>query len=110
MLIDSRARAAAAEAGEAGERRSLLAGVRTRVLVSFLALLIVSTAASVLVLRQLLLSRIGDQVERELALDVNSLRELSARGEPGSGKPFSGVAGALRYATWSRPRRPRTER
>ncbi len=91
MLIDSRARTAAAEQADAGERKSLLAGVRTRVLVSFLALLIVSTAASVLVLRQLLLSRIGDQVERELALDVNSLRELSARGEPGTGKPFAGV-------------------
>jgi hypothetical protein len=87
VLIESRPRSA--EGAEAGEPRSLLAGVRTRVLVSFLALLIVSTAASVLVLRQLLLSRIGDQVERELALDVNSLRELSARGEPGSGEPFA---------------------
>jgi signal transduction histidine kinase len=91
VLIESRARTAATESGEADERRSLLAGVRTRVLVSFLVLLIVSTAASVLVLRQLLLSRIGDQVERELALDVNSLRELSARGEPGTGEPFAGV-------------------
>ena len=91
MLIDSRARAAAAEGAEAGERRSLLAGVRTRVLVSFLALLIVSTAASVLVLRQLLLSRIDEQVERELAVDVNSLQELSASGDPRTGKPFAGV-------------------
>jgi len=90
-LVESRGRASAAEGAEAGERRSVLAGVRTRVLVSFLALLIVSTAASVLVLRQLLLSRIGDQVERELALDVNALRDLSARGEPGSGKPFTSV-------------------
>ena len=91
MLVESRGRASAADGAEAGERKSLLAGVRTRVLVSFLALLIVSTAASVLVLRQLLLSRIGDQVERELALDVNALRDLSARGEPGSGKPFTSV-------------------
>ena len=91
MLIESRARSSAAEGAEAGERKSLLAGVRTRVLVSFLALLLVSTAASVLVLRQLLLSRIGDQVERELALDVNALRDLSARGEPGTGKPFTEV-------------------
>ena len=91
MLIESRGRPAPAEGAEEGERRSLLAGVRTRVLVSFLALLIVSTAASVLVLRQLLLSRIGDQVQRELALDVNSLQDLSARGQPGNGKPFMGV-------------------
>ena len=92
MLIESRSRSAPAESAEPGERRSLLAGVRTRVLVSFLALLIVSTAASVLVLRQLLLSRIGDQVQRELALDVNSLRDLSARGQPDSGKPFVNVS------------------
>jgi two-component system, OmpR family, sensor kinase len=57
----------------------LLAGVRTRVLVSFLALLVVSTAASVFVLREVLMSRIGDQVERQLTTDVGSLRSVSGQ-------------------------------
>jgi two-component system OmpR family sensor kinase len=58
----------------------LLPGVRTRVLVSFLVLLVISTAASVLVLRQVLMSRIGDQVETELTDQVNELRDLAQAG------------------------------
>ncbi len=71
----------------------MFAGVRTRVLVSFLALLVVSTAASVIVLREVLISRIGDQVERELSRDLDSLRDLSQVGHPGDGTPFASVDG-----------------
>lgn len=60
-------------------------------LVSFLALLILSTAASVFVLRQVLLSRIGDQVEQQLTHEVESLPALRDSGQPGSGKPFTGA-------------------
>jgi two-component system, OmpR family, sensor kinase len=60
-------------------RRPLLAGVRTRVLISFLALLVVSTAASVLVLRQVLMSRIGDRVEQQLTADVEPLRSMTGK-------------------------------
>jgi signal transduction histidine kinase len=63
--------------------------MRTRVLVSFLALLVVSTAASVFVLREVLLSRIGDQVEEQLTDDVRALQELRDSGQPGSGEPFA---------------------
>lgn len=91
MLIDSRARGAEAEAATGNERRSLLTGVRTRVLVSFLALLILSTAASVLVLRQVLVSRIGDQVERELGRNIDSLSDVSDFGQPANGKAFTDV-------------------
>ena len=90
MLIESRSRATASDAS-VGEtpRSSLLGGVRTRVLVSFLALLILSTAASVFVLREVLLSRIGNQVEDQLTDQVRSLPELRDSGQPGSGKPFT---------------------
>ena len=93
MLIDSRSPAEGEEStAEPSVRRSPLAGVRTRVLVSFLALLILSTAASVLVLREVLMSRIGDQVERELLPHVDSLRALSESGQPGTdGEPFTGI-------------------
>ncbi len=93
MLIDSRTRSAEREVAESPDPRvSLLSGVRTRVLVSFLALLVLSTAASVLVLRQVLLSRIGDQVEKELVRDLDSLQDVSEAGLPPDGRPFSGVS------------------
>lgn len=94
MLIDSRSRTAAEADFEGGAvaRRPLLAGVRTRVLISFLALLVLSTAASVLVLRQVLMSRIGDQVERQLSGDLDSLQAVAERGQPGTGKPYPDVA------------------
>ena len=90
VLIESRSSAAAGEAA-AGDapRSSLLGGVRTRVLVSFLALLVLSTAASVFVLREVLLSRIGDQVEEQLTRDTGGLSALRDSGQPGSGEPFS---------------------
>jgi two-component system OmpR family sensor kinase len=77
VLIESRPRGETEAAPSVPTRRPLLAGVRTRVLISFLALLVVSTAASVLVLRQVLMSRIGDQVERQLTSDVEALRSKS---------------------------------
>ncbi len=93
MLINSRSRTTegAEAAATAEERISLFAGVRTRVLIFFLALLVISTAASVLVLRQVLMSRIGEQVERELVPQVDTLRDLSEEGLPGSGRPFTGL-------------------
>lgn len=88
MLIDSRARSAeAAGADGAGTRRPLLSGVRTRVLVSFLVLLVVSTAASLFVLREVLLSRISDRVTNELAAELEPLESLE-QGRPGNGGPW----------------------
>jgi two-component system, OmpR family, sensor kinase len=63
----------------------LLPGVRTRVLVSFLVLLVISTAASVLVLRQVLMSRIGDQVETELTDQIDLLRDLARTDDSATG-------------------------
>jgi two-component system OmpR family sensor kinase len=51
------------------------------VLVSFLVLLVISTAASVLVLRQVLISRIGDEVETELTDEIDALRDLAQQGD-----------------------------
>ena len=63
-------------------------------LVSFLALLVLSTAASVLVLRQVLISRISDQVTSQLTRDLEPLQDL-ASGQPGSGRPWPNVAALL---------------
>ncbi len=60
-------------------------------LVSFLALLVVSTAASLLVLREVLLSRIGDEVQQTLTSQVNALRGLTEAGiDPDTGREFEG--------------------
>ena len=65
--------------------------MRTRVLISFLVLLMLSTAASVIVLRQVLISRIGDEVEQSLTEDVGELQALSAYGvDPDTDKAFNG--------------------
>lgn len=92
MLIDSRSSPDAEAATGATGRKALFSGVRTRVLVSFVALLVVSTAASLFVLRQVLMSRIGDQVESELTRDADTLRDLSERGRPSNGEPFTDVS------------------
>lgn len=95
MTIDSRPPAGdGSPAAGAATRRSLLAGIRTRVLVSFLALLVISTAASILVLREVLMARIGSELERELTEHVEPLRTLSDEGQPNSNRPF-GSAGRL---------------
>ena len=88
MVIDSRARTGeGAGPGGTSTRRSLLSGVRTRVLVSFLVLLVVSTAASLFVLREVLLSRISDRVTNELAAELEPLEALE-QGRPGSGRAW----------------------
>jgi two-component system OmpR family sensor kinase len=67
------------------------------VLVSFLVLLVISTAASVLVLRQVLISRIGDEVETELTDQVDALRDLAQGGDPAAaGQPPQTVKGLFR--------------
>ena len=75
----------------APRRRPLLGDVRTRVLVSFLILLVVSTAASLLVLREVLLSRIGGEVQERLTEQVDELRVLTEDGiDPKTGEALHG--------------------
>ncbi len=74
-----------------GRSHGLPSGMRGRVLLSFLVLLVISTAASVLVLRQVLLSRIDDQVQNSLTEKVNAFSRLSASGlDPRTNEPFRG--------------------
>ena len=65
--------------------------MRARILVSFLILLVVSTAASLLVLREVLVSRIGGEVQERLTSQVDELRILTEQGEdPSTGEPIGG--------------------
>jgi two-component system, OmpR family, sensor kinase len=75
----------------APDRRPFLGDVRTRILVSFLILLVVSTAASLLVLREVLFSRIGGEVQERLTTQVDEMRVLTEQGiDPATGEPFEG--------------------
>ncbi|MEJ7875270.1 MAG: HAMP domain-containing sensor histidine kinase [Solirubrobacterales bacterium] len=72
-------------------RHPLLGDVRTRVLASFFVLLVISTAVSLFVLRQVLLSRINDDVRVTLEAQVDSLRSLAHTGkDPSTGEPLNG--------------------
>jgi two-component system OmpR family sensor kinase len=98
VLIESRSRARTGQAQTQGPggRKAILPGVRTRVLVSFLVLLVISTAASVLVLRQVLMSRIGDQVETELTDEIDDLRQLAGDDTSPDGRSFLTVEGLFK--------------
>jgi two-component system, OmpR family, sensor kinase len=77
--------------GKEKARQPLLGDVRTRVLASFFILLVVSTAVSLLVLRQVLISRIGNDVRETLTAQVEPLRAIAATGrDPETGNPLNG--------------------
>jgi two-component system, OmpR family, sensor kinase len=67
----------------------MVSGARTRVLLAFVILLALSTLASTLALRQILLARAGERVDQELVQEVNEFRELVRDGRnPLTGEPF----------------------
>lgn len=73
-----------------------MAGARTRVLLAYVALLALSTIASTLALRQILLARAGDRVEGALVQEVDEFRKLVRDGRnPLTGEPFGGDVEAL---------------
>jgi len=74
----------------------VLAGARTRVLLAFVVLLALSTVASTLALRQLLLARAGERVDGALVQEVDEFRELVRDGRnPLTGDRFGGDVKAL---------------
>jgi signal transduction histidine kinase len=76
--------------------RRLVAGARTRVLLAFVVLLALSTVASTLALRQILLARAGERVETALVQEVEEFRKLVRDGRnPLTGEPFGGDVRAL---------------
>ena len=62
---------------------------RTRLAVAMLALLAISSLVSVLALRQILISRTGDRVDRALEQEVREFQRLASLGrDPRTGRPF----------------------
>ena len=76
--------------------RRLLAGARTRVLLAFVVLLALSTVASTLALRQILLARAGERVDEALVQEVDEFEALARDGNnPLTGRPFGNDVKAL---------------
>jgi two-component system OmpR family sensor kinase len=68
-------------------KRSRL-GLRGRMLLAHVGLLAIAVIASVLVARQLLLVRLEERIDHELAQEVSELRLLAEGRDPATGEPF----------------------
>lgn len=68
--------------------RQALHGVRTRVVVSTIALLVLSTVLSVFVMRQVLLVRLDEEITDGLHQEVDEFRRLAGGNDPETGEPF----------------------
>ncbi len=96
--LDDREGAAADGSGASGLIRSLrsharraLSSVRTRIVGTFVILLLFATAMSVLAIRQVLLERLDQRIQATLEQEVDEFSKLAARGrDPETGEFFEG--------------------
>jgi signal transduction histidine kinase len=68
--------------------RRLRFGLRARILLGHVGLLAIAVIASVLVARQVLLVRLEERIDHELAQEVSELRILARGRDPRTGSPF----------------------
>ena len=72
-----------------GLTRRISGSLRSRLLLSYIALLVIALFASVLAVRQVLLVRLDDRVAEDLQQEVEEFEALAAEGvDPESGRPF----------------------
>ncbi len=76
-------------------RPSLPGGIRTRVLVWYVVLIMLSIAVTVVGLRQILTTQLAADIDAALAQEVEEVRRLAGGVDPGTGKPFGGDAAAI---------------
>ena len=68
--------------------RRLASSIRTRLLLWFVLLLVITALLSVLVERQILLHRLDARIDRELVQETRELRALAQGNDPETGDPF----------------------
>jgi len=90
----------AAMVGHADEhprrRRRIVRGARQRILASYLILLVGSTVLTDIALREVLLSRVEERVDRSLSQEVEEFRRLVRDGrDPRNGEPFGANVRAI---------------
>ncbi len=75
--------------------RRALTGIRTRVVLASIALLLAALTASVLATRQLLLVGVIEQADRDTTQEAEELRALAGGNDPDTGRPFGNDAEAV---------------
>ena len=65
-----------------------MSGLRTRMLVVFIGSLAAATLASVLIVREVLESRLEERIAKQLQREVDELRLTASAGDPATGQPF----------------------
>jgi two-component system, OmpR family, sensor kinase len=70
-------------------------GIRVRVVLAFVGLLLAALATANVVVRQVLISRLDRQIEDALNQEVEELRQLAAGSDPATGEPFGDDVAAL---------------
>ncbi len=68
--------------------RTRLRSVRSRILLSYVGLLTLATATSVLVAREVLLTQLDQRISSELVQEADELRELARGVDPATSQPF----------------------
>jgi hypothetical protein len=83
---------APANGGMAGRIRrrilTFLGGIRLRMVWWFIVVLAIATAASVILVRQVLVQRLDARIEAELVQEVDEVRRLAGGNDPETGEPF----------------------
>jgi signal transduction histidine kinase len=74
--------------GEPGPWRRVFSGIATRIFLSYVLLLALSTAASVLFIRQILLVRLDEEIAEGLEQEQQEFRRLVGGLDPRTGEPF----------------------
>src|ERR687896_1324360 len=69
-------------------RRRLFSSARARILVSYLVLLLFSTAVATIVLREVLLARAGERVDDALVQEIEEFRNLAGGRNPETAQRF----------------------
>ena len=78
----------------AGLKRSL-GSIRVRVVLGYVTLLLVALAIGLVVIRELLVSRLDRQIERDLTQEVEEFRRLASGNDPTTGEPFGTDVAAI---------------
>ena len=65
-------------------------GVRTRIVLGFVAVLALATVASVVVARQVAVAQIDSRISDALAQEARELQRVAAGRDPATGRPFDG--------------------
>jgi hypothetical protein len=66
-----------------------LGAARTRILIWYLALMSLSSLTSVLVVRQILITRQEEQVQQSIQQEIDEFRQLRDGNDPETGRPFN---------------------